>query len=62
MEELTAREKAIAELLWDYLKKDPEHKDRRQTGWGTKTKIGLAASVARIIKDTKTGSEGQCVS
>ncbi len=39
---------AVIDLLWDSLKKDPEHKDRRQTGWGTKTKIGLIACVARI--------------
>ena len=24
---------AIAILLWDYVKRDPEHADRRQTGW-----------------------------
>jgi hypothetical protein len=42
------RTEAIAELLWDYLKADREHKDRRQTGWGTKTKAGLVASLDRI--------------
>lgn len=35
-------------LLWESMKKDPEHKDRRQTGWGTKTKEGLCACIARI--------------
>ena len=39
----------LFELLWDSLKKDPEHKDRRQTGWGTKTKIGLVACIDRIV-------------
>ncbi len=42
------QQSAIVELLWDYLKKDPEHKDRRQTGWGTKTKVGLCACIERI--------------
>jgi hypothetical protein len=42
------KDEAILELLWDSLKRDPEHKDRRQTGWGTKTKIGLITSLDRI--------------
>lgn len=40
--------KAVVNLLWDSLKRDPEHTDRRETGWGTKTKEGLAACVERI--------------
>lgn len=40
-------------MLWGYLKRDPEHADRRQTGWGTKTKTGLIACLNRIA------SEGQ---
>jgi hypothetical protein len=50
---LTEDEKrnAILELLWDSLKRDTEHKDRRQTGWGTKTKIGLVASLDRIYSN-----------
>ncbi len=39
---------AVVDLLWDSLKRDPEHSDRRQTSWGTKTKEGLAACVERI--------------
>ncbi len=39
---------AVVDLLWDYLKRDPEHKDRKQTGWGTKTQEGLCACVERI--------------
>ena len=39
---------AALELLWDHLPKDREHKDRRQTGWGTKTKIGLIACLERV--------------
>jgi hypothetical protein len=38
----------IVELLWDSLRRDPEHKDRRVTNWGTKTMVGLAASIRRI--------------
>jgi hypothetical protein len=44
-------EEKIIELLWDSLKRDPEHKDRRQTGWGTKTKQGLVACIYRINKE-----------
>ena len=51
MSETTKLEAAIADLLWDYLKRDPEHKDRRMTGFGTKTKKGLALSVARIVRE-----------
>lgn len=39
---------AVIELLWDYLKRDPEHKDRVRTGWGTKTQDGL---IKRICDD-----------
>lgn len=47
-EPLTKRDSEALELLWDSLKRDPEHKDRRQTGWGTKTKVGLLACLDRI--------------
>ena len=40
----------IVELLWDSLKRDPEHKDRRQTGWGTKTQVGLVACLDSIYR------------
>lgn len=40
---------ALAELLWDYLVKDKEHKDQRWTGHGTKTKLGLRKSIEGII-------------
>jgi hypothetical protein len=46
---LTANEQAVVDLLWDYLKRDPEHKDRRQTSYGTKTKAGLARSIYGIV-------------
>lgn len=45
-----AQQDAIIALLWESLKRDSEHKDRRQTGWGTKTKQGLIACVERIAK------------
>ena len=48
---LSKREQALVDLLWDYLKKDPEHKDRRQTSFGTKTKQGLVACIDRINKE-----------
>jgi hypothetical protein len=41
----------IIELLWDSLKRDPEHKDRRQTGWGTKTMVGLVACLDTIYRE-----------
>lgn len=39
---------AALELLWEHLPKDRENKDRRQTGWGTKTKVGLIACLERV--------------
>ncbi len=39
---------AMVAPLWDFLKKDPGHKDRRQTAWGTKTKLGLALTIKRL--------------
>jgi len=45
-----AEVEAVAGLLWDYLKRDTEHKDRRQTGFGTKTKTGLLRSIKSILE------------
>ena len=45
------QEKDIKELLWDYLPKDKDHKDRRQTGWGTKTEEGLMACIKNIMEE-----------
>jgi hypothetical protein len=42
---------AIADLLWDYLKRDPEHKDRRRIGDGTKTKLGLLRTIKARLKE-----------
>lgn len=42
-----ARGNLLAEVL--YLRKDSEHKDRFQTSGGTKTAIGIFATVRSII-------------
>lgn len=42
-------EEQLIDLLWSYMKRDPDHRDRVQTGYGTKTKTGLVACVRRII-------------
>jgi len=57
--ELTARQQAIIGLLWDSMKRDPEHKDRVRTSWGTKTKLGLALCVERIFEEHPAGKESQ---
>lgn len=48
----------VIDLLWDSLKRDPEHADRRQTGWGTKTKVGLIACVHRLYAGVPCDSCG----
>lgn len=40
----------LINLLWDYLAQDPDHKDRVQTAYGTKTRQGLAASIRRCLE------------
>jgi hypothetical protein len=47
----------LIEMLWNSLKHDPQHKDRVQTAWGTKTKQGLVLSVARIMKENPVSGE-----
>lgn len=46
-----SQKQSLLDLLWDYMKRDPEHKDRVRTGWGTKTQIGLLACIERIVID-----------
>lgn len=46
----TATEQDIIDAFWDSLPKVPGHSDRRMTGWGSKTKIGLIATVKRLGK------------
>jgi hypothetical protein len=40
----------VADVFWYYLKRDPDHKDRRLTAWGSKTKLGLAETIKRLGK------------
>lgn len=47
----------LVELLWNSMKRDPQHKDRVQTGYGTKTKQGLVLSIARIMKENPVSGE-----
>lgn len=47
------REQIIG-LLWAYMKRDPEHRDRVRTGWGTKTEQGLCACIERIMTGEET--------
>lgn len=49
----------LMELLWEYMKRDREHSDRVQTGWGTKTQAGLVACIERIMTEAEA-PEGQC--
>lgn len=54
-----AQKAALVNLLWEYMKRDPEHKDRVRTAWGTKTKEGLCACIERITLDNRLpDSEG----
>ena len=50
-------EAEIMELLWESLKRVPGHPDRRQTGWGTKTKQGMIACITRIISEKTADTE-----
>lgn len=46
------QEQALIDLLWNYMKRDPENPgSRRQTAWGTKTRIGLVACIRRIVEE-----------
>jgi hypothetical protein len=49
--ELSARDRALVDLLWDYMKRDPEHKDRVKTAYGTKTQYGLARCIEAIFRE-----------
>lgn len=42
-------QEGVSELLWESLARDPDHSDLRLTGWGYKTKQGLAACVADLL-------------
>lgn len=48
----------VSAVFWDYLKRDPKHKDRRLTAWGSYTKLGLALTIQRLgEKLTESGHE-----
>ena len=55
------QEDQIIVFLWDSLKRDPEHKDRRQTGWGTYTKKGLLACLDRLNRAEDRDTCGSCL-
>ena len=40
--------KALIAFLWPAMRRDPEHRDRVRTAWGTKTQTGLIACIERI--------------
>ncbi len=48
--ELTKQQQAIVDLLWPYLKKDPDHPDRVDLPGGSKSKLGFAETVIRVVK------------
>lgn len=54
---LSERDKALIDLLWDYMRKDKKHKDRVHTGFGTKTQFGLARSIDGIYEQFKSTNE-----
>jgi hypothetical protein len=47
---------ALVALLWDVLKRDPDHRDRRTLGAGyhTKTQTGLCATIEHILTNHET--------
>ena len=45
------QQQTLVNLLWDSLKRVPEHPDRRQTAWGDKTDEGLVACIQRIVDE-----------
>ena len=49
--DMNGEERDIIDCLWHYLEKVPGHADRRQTGWGSKTRWGLILTVKRLILD-----------
>lgn len=51
--DLTDRQRAIVDLLWNHMKKAPGFKDRVLTDAGSKTKIGLARTVEALFAEGK---------
>ncbi len=50
-QQLTKRQRAIVDLMWDSMKKDHDYPDRVRTTYGTKTKLGLALTVEHIYEE-----------
>ena len=48
---LSAKDKALVDLLWPYMKRDREHKDRVHTAYGTKTQYGLARCIEAVFRE-----------
>lgn len=44
------KRRILLEFLWNFMKRDPIHKDRVLTGWGSKTRQGLVASIESIVE------------
>ena len=44
-------EDRLADLLWEFLSKSKGHIDRRETSWGSKTKMGLTACILNIVTE-----------
>ncbi len=51
IEPLSPRQQALVDLVWSYMRRDSEHRDRVQTSYGTKTQLGLARSLERIFEE-----------
>ena len=54
------QESKLIELLWEYMHVDPKHDDRVFTGWGTKTKEGLIASIESILPKSQPSWNFSC--
>lgn len=56
----------LVDLLWPYMKKASGFNNRVQTAWGSKTKDGLVACIARICFEHDPNNEvcdcAQCMS
>ncbi len=46
--DMTTAERDLIDCLWPYLERVPGHCDRRQTGYGSKTRWGLVLTVRRM--------------
>lgn len=49
-----------SEMFWDYLQRSPGYTDRRNTGAGSKTKLGLAAVILRLVREQQEKGGHPC--